>query len=279
LRTFLRGPRVFSFTLIELMAASAVLSVVLLMMLGMQDQMSRAWNNANRRMEATREARTAIRLMASDLAALRYRNTNFRHIDASPSAVSGKPVPWVFFSGSGTPLLTIPGASSNSAYIFGIAPRSLTTNNEDLQLVGYYVALSTNTNLSGFRTISYNLHRYYRNAAQTADQLEIWFQNSNVPQLFAGIHPTNDEVVAQNVGKLFIQCYAANINSNGANYSFDEWYAPNYNGSKMHVSMTLYPEDAAQVIPIADWGKSNHLAKSGRSYEFRVDWLRAQYSP
>ena len=49
-----------SFTLIELMAATSVLSVVLLMMVGMQDQMSRAWSNSNRRTDATREARAAL---------------------------------------------------------------------------------------------------------------------------------------------------------------------------------------------------------------------------
>ena len=48
-----------AFTLIELMAATTVLSVVLLMMVGMQDQMSKAWSNANRRTDATREARAA----------------------------------------------------------------------------------------------------------------------------------------------------------------------------------------------------------------------------
>jgi len=48
-----------AFTLIELMAATTVLSVILLMMVGMQDQMSKAWSNANRRTDATREARAA----------------------------------------------------------------------------------------------------------------------------------------------------------------------------------------------------------------------------
>ena len=62
-----------SFTLIELMAASTVLSIVLLMMVGMQDQMSRAWSNANRRTDATREASAACRLMAQDLSCLVFR--------------------------------------------------------------------------------------------------------------------------------------------------------------------------------------------------------------
>lgn len=261
------------------MAASAVLSVVLLMMLGMQDQMNRAWGNANRRAEATREARAAIRLMATDLAALRYRNTNFSYFDASPSSVTNRPFPWAYHSGMGNPPLEIGGLASNSSFIFGVAPRSLTTNNEDLQLVGYYVALRTNTNLSGFRTVNYHLLRYYRNANNTAAQLDQWFRNPNLANLFAGIDPSRDEILAQNVGNLSIQCFAANINSNGANYNFAEWWAPNYNGSKMHVSLTLYPEEMAQRIPIGEWGNSNQLAKSGRSYEFRIDWLRAQYAP
>jgi uncharacterized protein (TIGR02599 family) len=54
-----------SFTLIELMAASTVLSVVLLMMVGMQDQMSKAWSNANRRTDANREARVYAAVVPS----------------------------------------------------------------------------------------------------------------------------------------------------------------------------------------------------------------------
>ena len=59
-----------AFTLIELMAATTVLSVILLMMVGMQDQMSKAWSNSNRRTDATREARAACRLMSQDLTCL-----------------------------------------------------------------------------------------------------------------------------------------------------------------------------------------------------------------
>ena len=61
------GYCIAAFTLIELMAATTVLSIILLMMVGMQDQMSKAWSNSNRRTDATREARAAASLMSADL--------------------------------------------------------------------------------------------------------------------------------------------------------------------------------------------------------------------
>jgi uncharacterized protein (TIGR02599 family) len=68
-----------AFTLIELMAATTVLSVVLLMMVGMQDQMSKAWSNANRRTDATREARAACLLMARDLSTFSVRINRYKY--------------------------------------------------------------------------------------------------------------------------------------------------------------------------------------------------------
>jgi len=62
-----------AFTLIELMAATTVLSIILLMMVGMQDQMSKAWSNSNRRTDATREARAACLLMSRDLSTFAMR--------------------------------------------------------------------------------------------------------------------------------------------------------------------------------------------------------------
>jgi len=84
-----------SFTLIELMAATTVLSVVLLMMVGMQDQMSKAWSNANRRTDATREASAACRLMYEDLSCLVYREQTFDNQAAGADVLINQGIPFL----------------------------------------------------------------------------------------------------------------------------------------------------------------------------------------
>ena len=84
---------VAAFTLIELMAATTVLSVILLMMVGMQDQMSKAWSNANRRTDATREARAASLLMARDLSTFAMRGKTIGRFFEFPNQLNHRPRP------------------------------------------------------------------------------------------------------------------------------------------------------------------------------------------
>ena len=141
-----------SFTLIELMAATTVLSVILLLMVGMQDQMSRAWTNANRRTDATREARTALRLLMGDLSRMTLRPTSFPPDNSSPITNAGVPIVLGGRTGAGSANpLGIANWMNNTHYFFGVVPRRPTVANpSDLAIVGYYIASATNTNASGF---------------------------------------------------------------------------------------------------------------------------------
>ena len=102
-------PAARSFTLIELMCASTLLSVILLMMVGMQDQMSKAWKNSNRRMDATREARAALRMMSSDLGNLFFRtNTDGSTMAYNPNE---SPVPMAILNDAARKL-TLPNMNN-----------------------------------------------------------------------------------------------------------------------------------------------------------------------
>ena len=148
-----------AFTLIELMAASAVLSVILLMMVGMQDQMSRAWTNANRRADATREASAACRLMAQDLACLVFRAHQSDNQKSMASSLSNQGIPFLYSSNGNSPgAFLIPSNQPGSAYFFSpIARKSASSSSEDLAMVGYYIAAAARTNLNGFVITNYNL--------------------------------------------------------------------------------------------------------------------------
>jgi type II secretory pathway component PulJ len=258
------------------MAATTVLSVVLLMMVGMQDQMSKAWSNSNRRTDATREARAACRLMAQDLSCLVFRRTNNDSADSIPVAFLTKGVPFLY-SSNGTGPITIPSNQPSASYFFGLSTRKPSGSGpEDLGIFGYYIASKLTTNVSGFITTNYNLYRHYVPASNAVDNLNNWFSSTtkDAKDLF---NPTNAEILARNTCNLRITAYNRQEDpgdqvTNGLNYRFQSGgQSTYYGGSKIQVEISVYPEDFAQKIPYTDWGKSENIRKYARSYELRVD--------
>jgi type II secretory pathway pseudopilin PulG len=263
------------FTLIELMAATTVLSVILLMMVGMQDQMSKAWSNSNRRTDATREARAACRLMAQDLSSLVFRRTNNDSGDSIPAALLTKGVPFLY-SSNGTGPITISASQPSASYFFGLSARKPSGSGpEDFGIFGYYIASTNTTNINGFTNTTYNLYRHHVPASSAVNNLNAWFASKSPTDLF---DPTNPEILARNTCNLRITFYNrrdANGQyavTNGLNYSSESGGINTYfSGNKIQVEISVYPEDFAQRIPYTDWGKSENIRKFARSYEFRID--------
>ena len=270
-----------SFTLIELMAATTVLSVVLLMMVGMQDQMSKAWSNANRRTDANREARAACRLMAKDFSCLALRGPNGSRTAMRGPEVTNSPISFYYFSGTGNVVgssLTMPTTlAPNTSYLFGVIPRAPRSSNEsDFALIGYYVASDTNLNINGFPVTNYNLHRYYKiSNAETIPAFTSWIGNKQADSLFPKVASINDEILARNVCNLQIKVFGSTNYPNGLssviNYG-SSYINGIYQGNKMHFELTFYPDDVAQKFTsLTNWTDTNNIRKYARSYEFRVD--------
>jgi len=282
LQAILRSGQSFrSFTLIELMAATTVLSVVLLMMVGMQDQMSKAWSNANRRTDASREARAACRLMAKDFSCLALRGISGTRTAMRGPDVTNSPVSFYYYSGTGNvagSTLSMPtNLAPNTSYLFGVIPRSPHSNNEtDFGLIGYYLASDSMTNINGFFVTNYNLHRYYRILkTETIPAFTNWINNQQANSLFPGVNSTNDEILARNVCNLQIKVFGSTNYPNGLssviNYG-SSYINGIYQGNKMHFELTFYPDDIAQkLIPLSAWTNTNNLQRYARSFEFRVD--------
>ena len=263
-----------AFTLIELMAATTVLSVVLLMMVGMQDQMSKAWSNSNRRTDATREARAAARLMGSDLAGMAFRpNTPNSSYDSFATVLGSQGLPYLY-SSDGTGPITIPNVQPGSAYLFALCNQANRgTNYTDIGLVGYYIASSGRTNINGFVVTNYNLHRYYIPASNAVSNLTSWFTSKTAATLFSGVNPATDDILARNTCNLRITFFGKAV-PNGLNYSNAANSSSTYRGNKVQIEWTTYPEDFAQKLPLSSWPSSTNIQKFGRSYEFRLDMRR-----
>ena len=274
-----------SFTLIELMAATTVLSVVLLMMVGMQDQMSKAWSNANRRTDATREASAACRLMYEDLSCLVYREQTFDNQAACADVLTNQGIPFLY-SSNGLGPITIANAQSGASYFFAVTARKpVGSGLEDLALVGYYIASAPRTNVNGFATTNFNLYRYYVSASNAVSNLNTWFSSSTrTASMLFKPNPATDEILARNTCNLRITPYnridgntrsLPNKVANGLNYQFvSSGTTSYYSGSKLQVELSVYPEDYAQRISYTAWTNSTNIQKYARSYEFRVDVRR-----
>jgi hypothetical protein len=263
-----------AFTLIELMAATTVLSVILLLMVGMQDQMSKAWSNANRRTDATREARAAARMIAADLGSMYFRlNTPNNDREQFAPALTNQGLPYLYSSnGVDDGSFTIPKAQSGSAYLFALCNQASRGTNLDIVLVGYYIASSQFTNINGFVVTNYNLHRYYVPTSNAVSNLTNWFAKKTAESLFSGVDPATDDIMARNTCNLRITFFGKTDSlTNGLNFSNLASGSGNYRGNKVQIEWTTYPDDIAQKIALTNWANSNNIQKFGRSFEFRQD--------
>ena len=270
-----------SFTLIELMCACTLLSVILLMMVGMQDQMSKAWSNSNRRMDATREARAALRMMSSDLGNLYFRTNTWGSTMAyNPSR---SPIPMAILNDDArATTLPITNAQTGSVAIFALVQRQSSVPNpnavfDEFCAVGYYIGSGEDVDVNGFKRTNYNLYRYFRTGAQLTPALITYLQAKNprasVRDIFSP--STNDEILARNACNLQVTVYPANsVPSNGLVFSVIESLGNQtfYHGNKFQFELTTYPDDvvvSGVLGGLTNWSKASNVQKYGRTFEGR----------
>lgn len=272
-----------SFTLIELMCASTLLSVILLMMVGMQDQMSKAWKNSNRRMDATREARAALRMMSSDLGNLFFRtNTSGSTYAYNPNR---SPIPMVLIKNpSGT--IRITNAQPDSWAIFALVQRSPSVptpnaNFDEFSAVGYYIGSGVVTNVSGSVQTNYNLYRYFSSGTNLTPNLIAYLSagGGSVATLFRP--SANDEILARNACNLQVTVYpSGTVPSDGLVFSVPEPTSNTafYKGNRYQIELTTYPDEVVVSgllgTNLGKWADSANVRKYGRTFESRKNLER-----
>ena len=282
------SPAARSFTLIELMCASTLLSVILLMMVGMQDQMSKAWKNSNRRMDATREARAALRMMSSDLGNLFFRtNTDGSTMAYNPSE---SPVPMAILNDAARKL-TLPNMNNvqqGSVALFALVQRQPAVPNpnalfDEFSAVGYYIGSGTNVNVNGVSQTTYNLYRYFRTGTNLTPALIAYLQAKNATSSVAGIFQpsANDEILARNACNLQVTVYPTSsaVPANGLMFSVIEGLGNTtlYHGNKYQFELTTYPDDVVVSGVLGDlsqWSSKANVQKYGRTFEGRKNLER-----
>jgi type II secretory pathway pseudopilin PulG len=186
-----------SFTLVELMVAAVITSLLLLGMTGIFDQSMKAWRLASRRADAEREVRAALGTIQRDLRGL-WVETNvpayrFTNRVPTPDYVRFPRTPELAQS------VSIFFLSTQSA---DAQPDAGNVNRGDLCGVGYYVAWDGTAN---DRKGAYNLYRYFQpSGAQLGhliDFLDLSGPIAGRTRLFreSTIPDTRDEIVGANV--------------------------------------------------------------------------------
>jgi prepilin-type N-terminal cleavage/methylation domain-containing protein len=168
----LRLPYIFrpsqrqAFTLLELLVSMTILSLLLVLLLSMVNGATKLWKTNENRVDAYREARAAVNVIARDLSSLQpstnltFFNTQEDKSPVTPVSIKGMDGRLIFLTA--LPLVSQGDDKSGAA------------NKSDLCTVGYFLAFDkTSIAASGTGgTPSYNLYRYFRGSNDTYKAIE-----------------------------------------------------------------------------------------------------------
>jgi prepilin-type N-terminal cleavage/methylation domain-containing protein len=208
-----------AFTLLELLVAMAVLSLLVVVLMSMVDSATKLWKANENRVESFREARAAINLIASDLkVAFASTNTNYFTTNIAPEFGASPSDGSVFF------VAALPPNAQDEGSSYG-----------DLCQVGYFLKFGK-SGLGSAQQDTYGLYRYFKESNATFTNL------ANSTPLFE--HSTAGvELLARNISFFKVNCY-----STDAAGTITPWVkstnnpVPNF----VEIQLVAYNNDAAK---------------------------------
>jgi prepilin-type N-terminal cleavage/methylation domain-containing protein len=251
-----------AFTLIELMVAAAITTLLLMGMTGIFDQAMKAWRLSARRGDAEREVRAALATLERDLKSLIVTNTIPIYVGVTDTTLVG-------ISSTNRNNLAPTNATGtwtnvSTVLFFGTTQGRDSGNSGNISGVGYYVAWSPTEN--GGRG-AYNLYRYYQTPSNFFNAMTNFLVTSN------RLYQTNnlDEIVGANVLNFWAQLVVVpqGILANPSNMPSSGMVTnrPSY----VQMELTAYSSEAVRGFTQADWGNTNNIRRFGRSFIWRVD--------
>ncbi len=227
-----------AFSLIELLVAMAVLSLLVVMMLGLVDSAAKLWRDSENRVDAYREARAALGIMSRDLRnVVATTNTNFFLLN-NDGAFGKTPAGAVTNTNNAGAAFFLSALPANAQIQGG--------NRSDICEVGYYMGFAR---LPGDENQSLNLYRFFVSSDDTFKRLG---SNSN----FMEPLPSSAEIelLARNVREFKVTPYAI---SNNAYVAF----TPSTNKPMpdlVELTVTAVNQDAAKRFTNRnDWTSQN----------------------
>jgi len=135
-----------AFTLVELLVATAITSLLILGMTGVFDQSMKAWRLSSRRADAEREVRAALSQIERDLSCLVVNSNTPIYLNISATNRVSIPNPFRLNMPPNSGPLGQDWVNVSQTLFFATADRSRTNQQGDLASVGYFVAWDTNSN-------------------------------------------------------------------------------------------------------------------------------------
>jgi len=185
------------FTLVEMLVTIAILSILFVVMVGILDQSSRAWNQAEQRVDAFREGRAAQFVIDQDLENLvAPEGQPFFFLNRHPDDIQiGATLP--------------PADHGDTLFFTTLLPLDAQAGSRKshLCIVGYYLAYTPDSSGPGARR-SYKLYRHLTSSDTSFEALSDFFETGSAPLLSIIPRPPSgligDEVLARNIINLNI---------------------------------------------------------------------------
>ena len=226
-----------AFTLVELMAATTVLALLMVALVGMFDQAMRGWQNAQRGIDARREVRAALQFLESDLRGLVVAPGRPVFNDLVDTHGMG------FEYNSRLTFLTVLSSNAQTAGNMG-----------DLCAVQYSVELTNNS------------YRLIRRQQMSRDLFPILLANPNITQAetyFQGTPETGE--LAQNV--VYFRAELKSLTNLVARIEGNSTNRPDF----VQMELTAYPRQVAQGFTARnDWTKTANIQKYAKTYLWRT---------
>ena len=247
-------PAIFSFTLTEILAAVAILSVLFTIMFGILQQTSLGWQAANRRVEASQVARLALEQIASELQScfvaagiypIPSGSTNYAFGFVHSNITSVTNPSWI--QGT-TPGLAL-AAGNDYLYFVAPQPSSLNAPHGDLCEFGYLPVWNPTTSTNAFRRGRYFLLRHFPfNFSNTSSLADFSTNASAWETTPAGTSQTNRLPFVDNCVRFDVRFVFSNTTT-GTITNADRWGRPTISGGS--VSWVGNPPGAPNGLPLA----------------------------
>ena len=252
-----RASRGRAFTLIELMVATAITSLLILGMTGVFDQAMKAWRLSSRRGDAEREVRAALSTIQRDFSSLMV-STNlpiYRITGASNNRYIGPRNP--------------PDYNGNVAVFFlsTLGTNQQATNNPgDLCGVGYYIAWDQTAR-------TYNLYRYLNSSRNQYEAVRLFISDPSALAAKLGLFRPSldtDEIVGANVVNFRVEFKT--LPALFGNVTSQDGPIINSRPGYAQLELTAYGGEAVRSFSSSnDWTSQSNIQKFGRTYLWRVD--------
>ena len=244
-----------AFTMLELLVSMAVLSMLIVLLLSMVDNATKMWRLSENRVDAYREARAALNLIASDLASIyTSTNANFTYINRAPATV---PTMQPHLDGKLFFVTALPVGAQ------GVDQKS------DLCTVGYFAGYDK-TSLTGKGEASMNLYRFFRPSNETFTALRTGDIGDGMS---ISTVPTFDdaEVLAKNITGFKVVAYSKDPTTAGKLITFNSAITPM--PDVLEITLNAISNDAAKRFTSqSEWETTNSIThqQNVRTFTKRV---------